>query len=212
MMYILYILFTGLGLFLSYRIWSHIVYKKPYPRVEACKALFFLGSGGHTAEMLQLINSLELKKYSPRIYVCADSDALSENKVKEYENTKGSLEGVEYRVYKIPRARQVGQSLLSTPPSVLKALLFSVKFIFSERPELVVCNGPGSCVPICILALVLKVLGIQDTTIVYVESFARVKTLSLTGKLLYPLVDRFLVQWPELKEIYPGAEYLGILI
>ncbi|KAK9763809.1 UDP-N-acetylglucosamine transferase subunit, variant 2 [Basidiobolus ranarum] len=157
MMYILYILFTGLGLFLSYRIWSHIVYKKPYPRVEACKALFFLGSGGHTAEMLQLINSLELKKYSPRIYVCADSDALSENKVKEYENTKGSLEGVEvlssslvivttycksnaskqYRVYKIPRARQVGQSLLSTPPSVLKALLFSVKFIFSERPELV---------------------------------------------------------------------------
>jgi beta-1,4-N-acetylglucosaminyltransferase len=47
---------------------------------------------------------------------------------------------------------------------------------------------------------------------VYVESFARVKTLSLSGKLLYPFVDRFIVQWPGLKEKWTRAEYLGVLV
>lgn len=40
-------------------------------------------------------------------------------------------------------------------------------------------------------------LGLRYTKIVYVESFARVKSLSLTGKLLRPLVDTFVVQWPD---------------
>jgi len=35
------------------------------------------------------------------------------------------------------------------------------------------------------------------TRIIYVESFARVKSLSLSGKLLRPFVDKFVVQWPE---------------
>ena len=46
----------------------------------------------------------------------------------------------------------------------------------------------------------------------YVESFARVGGLSLSGKILYPLVDRFLVQWPQLKEKYSRAEYNGVLV
>ena len=34
--------------------------------------------------------------------------------------------------------------------------------------------------------------------LLYVESFCRVKSLSLTGKLLKPIVDKFIVQWPDL--------------
>ena len=33
---------------------------------------------------------------------------------------------------------------------------------------------------------------------IYIESWARVRTLSLSGRILKPLVDRFLVQWPQL--------------
>jgi len=47
---------------------------------------------------------------------------------------------------------------------------------------------------------------------IYVESFARVKSLSLSGKILYWLVDRFIVQWPGLSERYKRAEYHGILV
>jgi beta-1,4-N-acetylglucosaminyltransferase len=55
-------------------------------------------------------------------------------------------------------------------------------------------------------------LGIKKIEIIYIESFARVDTLSLTGRLLYPFVDRFLVQWPELSNIFDKAEYKGLLV
>jgi len=51
---------------------------------------------------------------------------------------------------------------------------------------------------------------------VYVESWARVKKLSLSGVLLERVVDRFVVQWPQLAEGGKGRrrrrEYLGVLV
>ncbi|CAG8778243.1 14293_t:CDS:1, partial [Acaulospora morrowiae] len=57
-----------------------------------------------------------------------------------------------------------------------------------------------------------KILGIKWIKLIYVESFARVRTLSLSGKLLLRFVDRFIVQWPYLEQKYPQAEYKGILV
>jgi beta-1,4-N-acetylglucosaminyltransferase len=47
--------------------------------------------------------------------------------------------------------------------------------------------------------------------IVYVESIARVETLSLSGRLLYRTADHFLVQWPQLQAKYPRAQFVGRL-
>ncbi len=41
------------------------------------------------------------------------------------------------------------------------------------------CNGPGTCVPLCAAGLILGVLGLKRVLIVYVESICRVKTLSI---------------------------------
>ena len=41
-----------------------------------------------------------------------------------------------------------------------------------------------------VLNLRTKILGLPSPTIIYIESFARVQSLSLTGKLLRPFVDR----------------------
>ncbi|XP_014789652.1 UDP-N-acetylglucosamine transferase subunit ALG14 homolog isoform X2 [Octopus bimaculoides] len=76
----------------------------------------------------------------------------------------------------------------------------------------ILCNGPGICVPIVFVGLILKYLFLMDVTIVYVESVCRVKTLSLSAQLLYPFIDHLLVQWPQLKERYSGADFLGRLI
>ncbi|CDS12733.1 hypothetical protein LRAMOSA04917 [Lichtheimia ramosa] len=156
--------------------------------------------GGHTAEMLQLEQCLDSTKYTPRIYVMATTDTLSASKVDPHQT------------YHIPRSRHVGQDWLTVPWSTLKALLVAFQIIFKTMPDLILCNGPGSCVPICVAAYIPKILGIHPIQIIYVESFARVKSLSLTGRLLYPFVDRFLVQWPELQERYSKAEYRGILV
>ena len=71
----------------------------------------------------------------------------------------------------------------------------------------------GTCVPICYAAFVLHFLFLkkQPAHIIFVESFCRVQHLSLTGKLLYPIADKFLVQWPGLTAKYHRAEYVGTL-
>jgi len=49
-----------------------------------------MGSGGHTAEMLQLVRSLmdnegSRIQYRPRIYYVSDTDVLSETKIWQLE-------------------------------------------------------------------------------------------------------------------------------
>ena len=58
-------------------------------------------------------------------------------------------------------------------------------------------------VPLCLLC---KLLGKK---LVFIESYAKVNTPTLTGKLLYPFADRFYVQWEELLEFYPKAIFTG---
>ncbi|XP_040262544.1 UDP-N-acetylglucosamine transferase subunit ALG14 homolog isoform X2 [Bufo bufo] len=81
----------------------------------------------------------------------------------------------------------------------------------SEDP-LILCNGPGTCIPVCFSALLLGVLGIKKIIIVYVESLCRVETLSLSGKILYHVADHFIIQWPLLKDKYPNAIYMGRIV
>jgi hypothetical protein len=59
-------------------------------------------------------------------------------------------------------------------------------------------NTPGTCLPICLAGYALRLLGVRRVKVVFIESFCRVQSLSLTGRLLYYLADRFVVQWPGL--------------
>ena len=42
-----------------------------------------------------------------------------------------------------------------------------------------------------------------------IEVFDRIDKPTLTGRLIYPVADKFIVQWEELKQFYPKAENLG---
>ena len=90
----------------------------------------------------------------------------------------------------------------------ISVLCFNLPFNFFQ----VLCNGPGTCVPICASALLLGLLGIKKVIIVYVESICRVEHLSLSGTLLRPFCDYFLVQWPTLKAKHPSSVFLGRVV
>ena len=96
--------------------------------------------------------------------------------------------------------------------TTLYSMWLSFPLTYRVKPDLVLCNGPGTCVPICISALLLGILGIKKVIIVYVESICRVEHLSLSGKILFHLSDYFIVQWPTLKEKYPKSVYLGRIV
>ena len=84
-----------------------------------------------------------------------------------------------------------------------KNLFLAAKILVAERPSVIVTTGAGVGVPFIYMG---RLMGIKT---VYLESLTRVKDLSLSGKLVYPFVDYFIVQWPELNERLPRTVYPG---
>lgn len=172
-------------------------------RVDTAKTMIILGSGGHTGEMIRVLENLDFKNYSPRVYVQADTDELSTLKVEHLEENNR-----DYKVIKIRRSREIHQSYYTSVYTTTHATLQSIPILWRERPDLLLCNGPGTCVPLCLVAFFFKAFYIANTTIVFIESFCRVKSLSLTGRMLYYIVDYLIVQWPYLKSMYKKTLYL----
>jgi beta-1,4-N-acetylglucosaminyltransferase len=75
-----------------------------------------------------------------------------------------------------------------------------------ERPDAVLSTGAGLAVPFFVAG---RLLGIRT---VYVESVTRTESLSLSGRIVYPLVDRFFVQWPAVAERFEKARYEGAVL
>ncbi|KAE9411427.1 glycosyltransferase family 1 protein [Gymnopus androsaceus JB14] len=203
-------------------------FRRPSKSSKHCKLAVFLGSGGHTSEMLALVSSLDFNRYVPRTYIISEGDTLSERKVAMLEAAKAAnsesdmaKNGEIYSILTIPRARKVHQSLLTTPPTAIVSLLHCVYYVtikqYQQTPcpyfaDVLVLNGPGTCLTLCLAVYLNKFLGLSAPKMLYVESFARVKTLSVSGKLLHSLVDRFIVQWPQLLKHSGRGEFHGWLI
>ena len=166
-----------------------------------------MGSGGHTTEMARAVNGLDFGRYRPRTYVVAETDSISPHKVAAIEQAHsgtGAGTGTHF-VRTIPRSREVGQSWLTTIWTTLIAFLFSLRLVWRERPDVILCNGPGTCVPICIAARIVRLLQWREMKVVFIESIARVTSLSLSAQILRHFVDVFVVQWPELKHRFPRS-------
>ncbi|CAG0918546.1 unnamed protein product [Notodromas monacha] len=116
----------------------------------------------------------------------------------------GSLHTPDYSILLTPRAREVGQSYISAVFSTLYVLFWCIPFLLRERPEVILANGPGTCLPVCCVAWLMRLFRLLTCRITFIESICRVKSLSLSGKLLRWFTDDVIVQWPELKDIYPS--------
>ena len=183
-------------------------------RTSPGRTLIVLGSGGHTAEMLRLVGGMNLHNYTPRVYVVAEGDKLSVDKVEKFESTTSTGFESAVSIRKVPRARQVMQSYVTSIFSTLVAGVYSLPIVWSAYPDLILCNGPGTCIPVCFWAYAMKFFGLTDSKIIYVESICRVEHLSLSGLLLYYLymADCVFVQWPQLKQKYPRTLYIGRIV
>jgi beta-1,4-N-acetylglucosaminyltransferase len=172
--------------------------------------LIILGSGGHTAELLNILSSLaDLHAFSKRTYVISTGDNFSAAKAVEFEK---SVDGGVYNVITVRRARRVHQSIYTAPFTTL-VCLYDCFHLLRQSPDLILTNGPGTGVCVVVAAVLRLFLGGRGMRSIYIESWARVKTLSLSGQILLPLVNRFIVQWPELAKAQGSrVEYIGPLV
>lgn len=170
--------------------------------------MVLLGSGGHTGEMLRVLDQWEHLERFKIHFVISSGDETSLQKIK-HASTKLTDNCT---VDTIHRARDVGHGKLSATINTVISFFDCIQLVWKLNPDVFLSNGPGTAIPLAYSSFIMKFLGLGNTTIVYVESLARVKSLSLTGKLILPIANRILVQWPELAKRYPRCEYKGILV
>lgn len=87
--------------------------------------------------------------------------------------------------------------------NLLRNTAMAWRLLRRNRPDAILSTGAGIAVPFFLIGKLLRI------RLVYVESVTRTEELSLTGRLVYRLADRFFVQWPEPAEKHPRAEYAG---
>ena len=92
------------------------------------------------------------------------------------------------------------------PDEVLKKYL---DLLFKEiniiKPKIIITTGTHTAVPMCYIG---KIFG---SKIIFIETFANKNTKTLSGKMVYPIADLFIVQWEEMKKLYPKAVYGGAI-
>ena len=147
------------------------------------KLCFAASSGGHFEQIIMLKPLMD--KY--------DSFLITEKTAYKAE-VKGE---------KMYYLHQVNRKEWLFPLKMIGNSFKSLYIFIKERPNIVITTGVLAMIPMCLLAKLCR------KKLIYIESFAKVKTANKTGKLMYKYADQFYVQWPQMLEIYPNAIYLG---
>ena len=147
------------------------------------KVCFAASSGGHYEQLLMLKPLME--KYDSFIITEETAYKTAANGIKTYY------------------LKQVNRREKACLPNMIINIFRSLKLYRLEKPDVVICTGVLAMIPMCLIAKLHK------KELVYIESFAKVTSATMTGKLLYQFADQFYVQWPQMKAIYPKAIYLG---
>ena len=165
----------------------------PRPRGPGRPILIALGEGGHTTELLGLVDRLDAAHNLH--YVVPAQDPLSADRIRR----SGP-------VHRLPRPRAKDSGTVSAILATLRAALGALRLAARLRPAAVITTGPAIAVPV---ALAARLVGAE---IIFVETVSRVTSLSGTGRIMARIADHYFVQWPQLTGQVPGAVYRGRLL
>lgn len=87
--------------------------------------------------------------------------------------------------------------------NLIRNTIVAIKVLRKENPDLLISSGAAVAVPFFYIGKVMK------KKLVYIEVYDRIDKGTISGKLVYPITDKFIVQWEELLKIYPKAINLG---
>jgi len=90
--------------------------------------------------------------------------------------------------------------------NLVRNTLLAWGIVRAVRPKVVVTTGAATAVP---FAWVARLHGAR---VVYIESLSRIRTPSLSCRLIAPIASRIYVQWPDLIDALPRARYAGTVL
>lgn len=153
------------------------------------KVLFIASTGGHLDELMQLKPMFNKYNY----HIITEKNQTTKKLKEEYDKK------IDYLLY--GTRSKIFSYIFIFAFNILKSIYLYLKI----RPKYIITTGTHTAVPICYIA---KIFG---SKIIFIETFANRKTKTLSGKLIYPIANLFIVQWEEMLELYPKAVYGGMI-
>lgn len=154
------------------------------------KVLFIASTGGHLNELLQLSPCFDKYDYT-----------LITEKTK---SNMGLMKKHPGRVrYMIAGTYTTFPAALIYPFRFFANCVKSLYYYFKFNPEVVVTTGTHTAVPMCYIMHFFK------KKVIFIETFANSNTRTLSGRMVYPIADTFIVQWESMLELYPDAIFGG---
>lgn len=95
--------------------------------------------------------------------------------------------------------KQVNRHEVKFIPYMIINAIKTVNIFLKENPDIVISTGALATIPMCLLAKIFR------RKVIFIESFAKINSPTLTGRLVYKFADQFYVQWESMKEFYPNA-------
>ena len=148
------------------------------------KVIFISSTGGHLTELLQLSPLFEKYDY----HIITEKDKTTEYLKEKYGK----------RLSYLPYGTR--SHLIQYLFIYFYLILKTIVLYFKIRPQAIVTTGTHT---MCYFG---KIFG---SKIIYIETFANIHKKTVTGKLIYPIADLFIVQWEEMLKLYPKAVYGG---
>lgn len=151
------------------------------------KVLFISSTGGHFSELQQLKTLYDKYDY----HIITEKDNTTKKLKNKYNNK------ISYLPY--GTRKKIFQYIF-----IYIFLLFKTIYLYIKiKPRYIVTTGTHTAGPMCYLG---KIFG---SKIIYIETFANKNKKTVTGRLIYPIADLFIVQWKEMLKLYPKAIYGG---
>lgn len=145
------------------------------------KVCFVTSSGGHLTHLMQL---KEWWKDKERIWVTFDK-----------EDSRSILKNERKYWCYFPTNRNIKNLIRNT--------FLAIKILNKEKPDLIISTGAAVAIPFFYFG---KLFGKK---VVYIEVYDRIDKPTITGKIVYPISDLFILQWQEQLKFYPKGELMG---
>ena len=151
------------------------------------KVLFISSTGGHLDELMQLSPLFEKYDY----YVITEKDKSNKYLKEKYGE----------KMYFLPYSTRA--KIFTYIFKYFYICLKTIYLFVRIKPKVIVTTGTHTAGPMCIIGKLFR------SKIIYIETFANTNKKTMTGKLIYPIADLFIVQWEEMLQLYPRAIYGG---
>lgn len=145
------------------------------------KICFPTSSGGHLTHLLQMKEIWEDKERFWVTFKKIDAESALKN------------ENVYWCYY--PTNRNI--------KNLLKNSVLALKIIITEKPDLIISTGAAPAIPFFYIG---KLFG---SRLIYIEVYDRIELSTLSGKIIYPICDEFVIQWEEQRKHYKDSKLLG---